>query len=168
MVSHNVMPEVTIVVSTYNRPAVLKCAIESVLLQTFQNWQLYIVGDACGEKTAEMISAFNDPRIQYCNLPTRCGEQSGPNSAGIAAANTRYVALLNQDDIWLPNHLEVALAQLRKTNISFYCAGAAITGLTQNRLTKKEEAKFILKTHKNRTFEEMFFSHPDYLEPASA
>ena len=160
--------DVTIVVSTYNRPGVLKCAIESVLLQSYQKWQLFIIGDACGYETAELVTSFRDPRIHYCNLPARCGEQSGPNSAGIAAANTKYVALLNQDDVWFPNHLEVALSNLKETGASFYCAGAAITGLTRNRATQKEEAKFILTSHKNRTFETMFFSHPDYLEPASA
>jgi len=160
--------EVTIIVATYNRPYVLKCAIESVLLQRFANWQLYIVGDACGQETVGLIASFDDPRIHYCNLPKRCGEQSGPNSAGIAAATTKYVALLNQDDIWLPDHLEVALKRLKRADASFYCAGAAITGLTKNRATQKEEAKFILTSQKNRTFETMFFSHPDYLEPASA
>jgi len=160
--------DVTIVIATYNRPALLACAIKSVMLQSFQNWLLYIVGDACDDKTEEIVAKFEDLRIHYCNLPTRCGEQSGPNSAGIAAANTKYVALLNQDDIWFPNHLELALNKLKETDASFYCAGAVLTAHTHNKVTGRERSIFSLTNRTERTFEEMFYSHPDYLEPASA
>jgi len=164
----NQSADVTIVVATYNRPALLKCALQSVLRQSYQNWRLYIVGDACTPETGEMISSFADPRIEYCNLPDRCGEQSGPNSAGIAAATTPYVALLNQDDIWFPNHLELALTKLKNTGASFYCAGSVMTAHTHNKVTGKERSVFSLENRKKRSFEEMFYSHPDYLEPASA
>lgn len=162
------MTDVTIVVSTYNKPAVLKCAIQSVLLQTFQNWRLYIIGDACEKATEELVSSFTDPRIQYCNLPQRCGEQSGPNSAGIAAAQTDYVALLNQDDIWFPNHLETALGTLTQQDKDFYCAGSVTTSCVLSDEGKKAKPFFLGKNPPKRTFETAFFSHPDYLEPASA
>jgi len=160
--------EVTVVISTYNRPAVLKSAIQSVLLQTFQNWQIYIVGDACAGDTGQLTASFEDPRIHFCNLPARCGEQSGPNSAGMAAANTEYIALLNQDDVWLPNHLETALSKLKKSGSAFYCSGFATTAYAVNHVTGRKRAVFVLKNKAQRTFEQMFYEHPDYLEPASA
>ena len=49
--------------ATYNRPDVLRYAIESVLWQTYKNWELLVVGDACSESTGQIIKDFNNPKI---------------------------------------------------------------------------------------------------------
>jgi len=92
-------PAVSIVMATYNRPSVLAFAIESVLAQEFADWELIVVGDACADQTAALVSSYGDPRISYVNLTTNFGEQSGPNNVGIARARGTYVAFLNHDDI---------------------------------------------------------------------
>ncbi|MFB3056307.1 MAG: glycosyltransferase family 2 protein, partial [Ignavibacteriaceae bacterium] len=76
--------KVTIVISTYNRPDVLSVAIKSVILQTFSNWKILVIGDHCNQETEKAVTSFNDSRIHYINLPHRVGTQSGPNSVGIA------------------------------------------------------------------------------------
>ncbi len=101
-------PAVSIVAATYNRPAVLAFAIRSVLKQEFSDWELIVVGDRCAEATGELVASFADPRIRYINLARNWGEQSGPNNVGIARARGKYIAFLNQDDCWFPDHLRAA------------------------------------------------------------
>lgn len=118
-------PQVTIVIATYNRPHVLKTAIFSVVRQTVQDWVLYVIGDNCNEQTEQVVDEFADDRIKYINLTDRFGEQSGPNSVGIALAQTKYLAFLNHDDIWLQDHLELGLSTLEKSRSNFYLGGIA-------------------------------------------
>lgn len=116
---------VTVVIATYNRPDVLKMAVFSVQEQTEKDWILYVIGDNCDERTSKVMDEFDDPRIRYINLKDRFGEQSGPNSVGIALAKSKYIAFLNHDDIWLKDHLELALSVLEKKRFNFYLAGTA-------------------------------------------
>jgi glycosyltransferase involved in cell wall biosynthesis len=105
-------PLVSIVIATYNRSRVLKLAIESVRWQTLEDWELWVIGDACTDDTAQVVAAFQDPRIHFINLERNVGEQSGPNNAGARQARGRYLAYLNHDDLWLPDHLEMAVQGL--------------------------------------------------------
>ena len=107
---------VSIVVSTYNRSNVLYYALESVLRQTFKDWELLVVGDACTDDTDLLMHSFveRDKRIRYQNREFNYGEQSGPNNDGVAESSGRYVAFLNHDDIWLEDHLEVLVGAIRE------------------------------------------------------
>ncbi len=108
-------PLVSVVIATYNRANVLAYAIRSVLGQTLADWELLVIGDACTDDTAEVVAAFNDPRIHFHNLAHNVGEQSGPNNEGVRRARGRYVAFLNHDDLWWPDHLERAVAGMDET-----------------------------------------------------
>ncbi len=105
----------TVIVATYNRSNIVGYAIRSVLAQTRTDWELLVVGDGCTDDTAEVVAAFGDPRIRFINLDPRVGDQSGPTNEGIAHARGRYIALLNHDDIWFPDHLAQLLATLERT-----------------------------------------------------
>jgi glycosyltransferase involved in cell wall biosynthesis len=100
------IPIVSVITATYNRGNVLRYAIESVLAQSFGDWELIVVGDACTDDTGAVMAAFSDPRIKFTNLERNFGEQSGPNNAGFAMSRGRYIAYLNHDDLWFPDHLE--------------------------------------------------------------
>ncbi len=112
-------PIVSVVIATYNRPAPLRHAIQSVLDGAFADWELIVVGDACTDDTAECVAAFDDARIRFVNLPVRCGYQSGPNNHGVALARGRYVAFLNHDDLYLPDHLATCVAALEASGADF-------------------------------------------------
>lgn len=115
-------PLVTVVIATYNRPGTLKYAIESVLWQTYKNFELWVVGDCCTDHTEKVVQSFSyDARVNWYNLPQNSGYQSKPNNEGIRRAKGEYIAYLNHDDIWLPNHLEDNMRHLQKTkaDISF-------------------------------------------------
>src|SRR5262249_34882661 len=80
------------------------------------DWELIIVGDACTDETADVVAQLSDLRIRFVNLPQNIGEQSGPNNHGCSLAQGKYIAFLNHDDFWLPDHLAGALAHLEQTN----------------------------------------------------
>ena len=117
-------PVVSIITATYNRSDVLKLAISSVLRSTFQDWELLVIADACTDDTGQVVESFQDSRIIFHNLPFNVGEQSGPNNEGVRRARGRYLAFLNHDDLWLPNHLSVGLERLRNGNADLVFAMA--------------------------------------------
>lgn len=110
-------PLVTVVIATYNRAETLKYAIESVLWQTYTNFELWVIGDCCTDHTEKIVQSFShDPRVNWYNLPQNSGYQSKPNNEGIRRGKGEYIAYLNHDDIWLPNHLADTVAHLKKTD----------------------------------------------------
>ena len=108
-------PLVSIVIATYNRARVLAHAIESVRRSTITDWELLVVGDHCTDETGDVVASFGDARITYINLPHNVGEQSGPHNEGISRARGRYLAFLNHDDLYFPDHLASAVAWLERT-----------------------------------------------------
>lgn len=119
-------PSVSVIIATYDRPGPLRVALESVIAQTHRDWRAWVIGDGCGPETGEVVASLADARIEYLNLPTRFGEQAGPNSVGLDLAAGTHVAFLNHDDVWLPSHLERALAELERVSAEFYVGASAI------------------------------------------
>jgi glycosyltransferase involved in cell wall biosynthesis len=105
-------PEVSVIMAAYNRSNVLRYAIESVRRQTRADWELLVVDDAGTDDTADVVAAFQDARISFTSLPGNVGEQSGPNNEGLRRARGRYIAFLNQDDLWLPHHLDTLIGEI--------------------------------------------------------
>ena len=160
--------KVTIVISTYNRPDVLSVAIKSIILQTFSDWKILVIGDNCNQETEKAVTSFNDSRIQYINLPQRTGSQSGPNSVGIALAMTEYIAFMNQDDVWIQDHLEYAIETLEKTKSDFFigkCGFAEKSKVTAENLKKPI---FGLVSPDNRTADMSFDKRNILFESASS
>ncbi len=119
-------PAVSIVTATYNRSNVLRLAIESALRSTFADWELIVVGDACSDDTADVVAAFGDPRIRFTSLAENTGDQAAPNNVGTADARGRYVAYLNHDDLWFPDHLATSVATIERTGADLVFSGVAL------------------------------------------
>lgn len=138
-------PLVSVVVATYDRSNVLRLAIESVLRSTFVDWELLVIGDACTDDSAEVVASFGDPRISFTNLATHFGEQSGPNQVGCAMARGRYLAYLNHDDLWFPDHLETAVNHLESSAADLVFAPiAAVAPLGAVELASGASPRFTL------------------------
>jgi len=101
---------VSVVIPTYNRPQMLGEAVRSVVNQTEKNFEIIVVNDA-GQPVEEVLKAFNDQRIKLVTLPENKGLAAARNS-GIAVAAGKYIALLDDDDLFLPGHLSAALTVL--------------------------------------------------------
>jgi glycosyltransferase involved in cell wall biosynthesis len=100
------VPRVSVIIATFNRARMLRCAIRSVLDQQFDDLELLVVGDRCTDESADVVTAFADPRVQWLNRDENCGSQWGPNNDGLARAAGELVAFLGHDDLWLPWHLQ--------------------------------------------------------------
>lgn len=106
----SVEPLVSVIVPTYNRPDMLRETIQSVLNQTFTNFEIVVVNDA-GQDVQEITNSFNDHRIRYIAHETNKGLAAARNT-GIRAAKGKYIAYLDDDDIYYPEHLEVLVNYL--------------------------------------------------------
>lgn len=111
------MAAVSVIIATYNRSNVLVHTLRSLLRSTDTDWEALVIGDACTDDTAEVVASFDDPRITFTNLPRNIGEQSGPDNEGLRRATGRYIAHLDHDDLWFPDHLERAVGALRDTGV---------------------------------------------------
>lgn len=115
---------VTIVMPIYNAEAFLKEAVNSVLLQSYCNWELLMVDDASTDRSLELAKEFarQDPRIKVLWNEKNQGVANTRNR-GIAEAKGDYIALLDSDDVWLPKKLErqVALLEERCAQLA-YCS----------------------------------------------
>lgn len=113
-------PLVTVVIATYNRADTLEYAIKSVLWQTYTNFELWIVGDRCTDHTEQVVQKYlTDKRVNWYNLPKNSGYQSKPNNEGIKRGKGKYIAYLNHDDIWLPNHLHDTISHIEHSDADF-------------------------------------------------
>jgi glycosyltransferase involved in cell wall biosynthesis len=98
-------PFFSVIISTYNRSEMLMIAVDSVLEQTFMDWELIIVDDGSTDNTRAAVIARNDTRIKY--IYQQNSERSAARNNGIANANGKYICFLDSDDYYLPQRLEL-------------------------------------------------------------
>ncbi|MBA4319036.1 MAG: hypothetical protein C0412_11615 [Flavobacterium sp.] len=115
--------QISVIIPTYDRLNYLHSAIESVLLQTIQPYEILVCEDGSTEEIKKMVATFNNPKVKW--LP---GEHAGrpaiPRNRGIQAAQGDWVAFLDDDDTWLPKKLELQLQLLNKTGCLAACSNA--------------------------------------------
>lgn len=97
-------PLISIVIPTYNRADLIPKAIQSVLDQTYQNWELIIVDNYSDDRTKEVIDSFRDPRISMLLIP-RTGSVAASRNFGIQHSKGEWIAFLDSDDWWFPAKL---------------------------------------------------------------
>ena len=98
-------PTVSVIIPTYNRALTLGRAVQSVLDQTFSDFELLVIDDGSTDETPEAMASYEDPRIQYLYLPQNSGVAHARNY-GIKQARAELIAFLDSDDEWLPTKLE--------------------------------------------------------------
>jgi glycosyltransferase involved in cell wall biosynthesis len=98
-------PTVSVILPTYNRAHLVDRAIQSVLDQTYQDFEVIIVSDCSTDNTDEVVNAYRDPRIVYIRHNQNKGGSAARNT-GIGVAKGEYIAFLDSDDEWLPEKLE--------------------------------------------------------------
>jgi len=106
------MPRVSVIIPTYNYARFIEQAIESVLVQSYRDFEIIVVDDGSTDNTEEVVAKF-DNRVHYIRQANR-----GPNAArntGIRAARGEFIAFLDADDLWLPEKLalQIELAAAR-------------------------------------------------------
>lgn len=92
------MPEISVIITTYNRPYLLKEAIESVLAQSFKNFELIIVDDFSSNNPEKIVKGFMDKRIIHIRHKENKGDATAKNT-GIKIAQGKYIISLDDDDL---------------------------------------------------------------------
>lgn len=113
---------VSIITPLYNNSRYISLTIESVLAQTYKDWELLIVDDGSDDGCADIVSRYaqKDKRIKLIRR-THQGSAAARNH-GIRQASGRYIALLDSDDIWEPNFLECQIEMLNTTGGKLVCS----------------------------------------------
>ncbi len=100
---------VSVIIPTFNRACILGRAVESVLSQTFNNYEIIVVDDGSNDKTCEVIESFNK-LVRFFRIP-HSGVSKARNT-GIENAKGDWISFLDSDDYWLPQKLEKQMAYL--------------------------------------------------------
>jgi glycosyltransferase involved in cell wall biosynthesis len=103
-------PSVSVVVPAYNAARTIETTLHSVLQQTVEDLELLVVDDGSTDTTPDIVRSVKDDRLRLLQQPN-AGHASARN-AGIRAAQGRYVAVVDADDVWLPHKLERQVALL--------------------------------------------------------
>lgn len=119
-------PSVSVIIPTHNRCDMLRNAIQSVLDQTYRDFEVVIIDDASNDKTCEIVENFNDDRIRYIRHTENKGGSASRNS-GISYARGRYIGFLDDDDEWLPTKLELQINRFQKRpNVDVVVCGYSV------------------------------------------
>ena len=128
-------PKVSVIIPCYNGEKYISEAIESVLNQTYQNWELIIVDDRSTDNSKDIVRKYTtiNNKITLIEHKYNKGIAKTKNT-GIANAKGKYIAFLDQDDIWLNSKLELQLKcfETGNDNIGVVCAGMIFTDANMN------------------------------------
>lgn len=159
-------PLVSVTIATYNRGKLLtERTLPSVLNQTYQNFEIVIVGDCCTDDTAERLAKLNDPRIRFYNLSQRgpypadrfsrwCVAGVPPMNYALEHVQGDWIAHLDDDDIWIGNHLERLLEYAYEENAE------VVSSLS---LLQKSDEEWILLPSRVERRLRLFSAHSSYL-----
>ena len=109
---------VSVIMPSYNTGEYIAASIESVLAQTYPNWELLIVDDCSTDSTVEVIRRYQDPRIILLKNKTNSGAALSRNYA-LREAKGRWIAFLDSDDTWEPEKLEKQLRFMQENGYAF-------------------------------------------------
>lgn len=113
---------ISVIIPTYNREDLLPTAVESVINQTFKDWELIIVDDGSTDGTEELVKKYlTDIRISYVKKENGGGAQT--RNFGVSLAKRDFIVFLDSDDEAYPNWLETAFQQI-KDDTGIVCVGA--------------------------------------------
>ena len=137
---------VSIIMPAYNAAISIKESIASILVQTYEKWELIIVDDKSTDNTIDIITGYtiSDRRIKLVKLACRqC--VAAVRNAGLKVAKGRYIAFLDSDDLWKVNKLEKQLNYMTKNNLAFTYSSYDLIDDSGNSTGKYVKSKTIMQ-----------------------
>ena len=111
MQENEINPKVSVIIPTYNRAHLLERSMRSVLVQTFQDFELIVVDDGSSDNTSTVVKQFGDARVRYVRHNKNRGGAAARNT-GINLAKGDFIAFQDSDDEWLSEKLEKQMSLL--------------------------------------------------------
>ncbi len=133
------MPElVSVITPSYNSEKYIKNTIESVISQTYENWEMIIVDDCSSDSTCEIVESISkeEPRVKLIRQEQNGGAAKARNRA-LDESKGRFIAYLDADDIWYPEKLQKQVDFMLKNNAGFSCASYEVIDDDGNKLNKE-------------------------------
>ena len=110
---------ISVIVSTHQgRKERCQKAIQSIIDQTYKDFEVIVVNDAAKDGTNEMVRAFKDPRIKLIIRKECFGNDTKPKNEGILASKGSYISFLDSDNQYLPDHLMVLMNEAKKSPLA--------------------------------------------------
>jgi len=113
-------PLISIVVPTHNRPVFLKKTLVSIIQQTYKNLEVLVVSNGSNEHNRKVVEDLQDPRVCYFEQENSGGPAS-PRNNGIKRAKGKYIAFCDDDDLWMPEKLQLQLEALEHNHDHGLC-----------------------------------------------
>ena len=149
---------VSVIIPTYNTAHFLGEAIQSVLDQTYQDFEIIVSDDGSTDNTEEVVRSFGNERIRYIKLKENSGGSSVPRNTGLRAARGKYIAFLDSDDVWLHNKLELEVEFLKThPSLGMVYSGYTYFG-TRNGRGERDSKYFSLPA--GHMLKEIFMDNP--------
>ncbi len=130
-------PLITIIIPTYNREDTISRAIESVLSQTYENWELIIVDDGSTDNTLKIVEKYSNENKKIIYFSEKHLGVCNARNVGIKNSKGNYIAFLDSDDEFLPNKIKIQLELMIK-----HKADLSLSNCTIYQEDKKIEKKF--------------------------
>lgn len=153
-------PRITVLMPVYNGEQYLRIAIDSILKQTFGDFEFLIINDGSKDRSEEIILSYDDPRIKYVKNEKNFGLIKTLNK-GIDLAKGDFIARMDCDDVSFPNRFERELMEFEKDSTLDAVAGSAIDLLSENRI--KRSIRYLPlspEAFKFTSYFEISFCHP--------
>ena len=124
-------PLVSVMIPTWNRCEILiERTLPSIFNQTYKNYEVVVVGDCCTDNTEKLITSIHDPRVRFLNLSKRGNYPKGkeafwqvaggvPVNKALELCRGKWIAPLDDDDVFVPDHIEILLHHAHKHNLEF-------------------------------------------------
>jgi len=116
MSNKKTVPQVSVIMCTHNDAAFLKEAIDSILNQSFQDFEFIIINDGSTDNTKQIIEDINSPKIRYFEHLQNKGQEDSKN-LGLSKATGQYVAYMDGDDISYPDRLQIQVDYLMEYSV---------------------------------------------------
>lgn len=117
------MVKISVIIPTWNRKKHLRNAIQSVLAQLNVSIEILVCDDGSNDGTCEMVANWPDARVRLVTGP-RAGRPAIPRNRGLVVAQGEWIAFLDDDDIWLPDKLQIQLENATQKNALAVCSNA--------------------------------------------
>lgn len=114
-------PLVTVIIPLFNAEKYIAQTIESVISQTYQNWEMIIVDDCSTDNSKDIVKKYEakESRIKLIELEKNFGGPARPRNVGLDISKGDYLAFLDADDVWLKNKLRVQINEMLVNNLDF-------------------------------------------------
>lgn len=147
---------VSIIVPCYNAGKYLSYTLDSILDQTYTNWEAIIIDDCSTDNSVSIINSYivGDARFKLIESKVNSGGPAVPRNIGLDSALGDYIAFLDSDDLWLPEKLEHQLRFMSVNNVNLSCTSYELIneiGISSGKIVRSKRKMNFNKYLRNTT-----------------